>query len=762
MSRSLQDAVITSKLEIYRNSTLSAVRTWEGLLAAFGLVMAVVILLDIGGPFLAPFKLMVCLVLPGWALLRKLEDADPAARLVWTVTASALFLTLLAFPMAWFGVWHPRPAAAALLLAAAVGIFRFPVPDGLGARRVTLPWRSLRLLLPLNLRTLRQRTLIHLRTRLRREALREHVHWIILGAAMVMWAVSLMITGGGNLDKWGLLAAYPPTWYLSVAAVLGLCIWGIAARQMSSARFLGAATAGLVVMLYWSAALLTAVPRLPWAYKHIAVTDFIGATGQAEPLVDIYNRWPGFFASSAFMGEVIGLRDALDYAAWAEIGFALINVVTVLAIARAISINPRVYWTATLVFVLANWVNQNYYSPQAFAYTLYLAMCLVLLTFLRSTPVTLVRIMEQRLTRPQLPVMEMYDRPVGRRLRVIALVAVLLLQAAIVVSHQLTPYLALLGLVPLIVLGYFRPRWLAPTLVAITLIYLIPNLDYVEGKYGLFHADFDILANAGYRDSPTGSVMDPASWFVASRWMARAAVLLSALTGVLAVGGFVRRLLQGEVRTTLLVAWMAVAPALGLFGQSYGGEARLRVYLFALPWLAIGVAWLFWSGPLRTRKTVIGMTAALSAMALLFSVVYFQPEAERRVPQADVVAGKWLDSKARPGDLIFEPGSFFPTIVGPNYPNYFRNVTVVSLSRLIRNAATPINANGVENYADSVKPSANIYVVFSDGKAKDETAAEESSFGSVAVFEQSLVSDNRVELVFDQGSVRIYHIAGVR
>lgn len=755
MSRSLQDAVITSKLEIYRNSTLSAVRTWEGLLAAFGLVMAVVILLDVGGPFLAPFKLMICLVLPGWALLRKLDDTEPAARLAWTVAASALILTLLAFPMAWFGIWHPRPAAAAVLLAAALSIFRFPVQDGLGARPVTLPWRSPRLLLPLDLKSFLQRTLP------RRETLREHGHWIILGAAMVMWAVSLMITGGGNLDRWGLLAAYPLTWYLSVAAVLGLCVWGIAARQLSSARFLSAATAGLVVMLYWSATLLSAVPRLPWAYKHIAVTDFIGATGQAEPLVDIYNRWPGFFASSAFMGEVIGLRDALDYAAWAEIGFALINVVTVLAIARAISSNPRVYWTATLVFVLANWVNQNYYSPQAFAYTLYLTMCLVLLTFLRSTPVMLVRIMEQRLTRPQLPVLEMYDRPVSRRLRVIAIVAVLLLQAAIVVSHQLTPYLALLGLVPLILLGYFRPWWLAPTLLAITLLYLVPNLDYVEGKYGLFHADFDLLANAGYRTSPTGTLMDPASWFVASRWMARAAVLLSVLTGVLAVGGFVRRLMQGEVRTTLLVAWMAVAPALGLLGQSYGGEARLRVYLFALPWLAIGVAWLFWSGPLRTRKAVIGMTAALSAMALLFSVVYFQPEAERRVPQADVVAAKWLDAKSRPGDLVFEPGSFFPTLVGPNYPNYFRNVTVVSLSKLIRNAATPLNANGVEIYADSVKPSGNIYIVFSDGKAKDEAAAEESSFGTVAIFEQSLTSDTRVERVFDQGSVRIYQIAGI-
>jgi hypothetical protein len=746
MSRSLQDAVLTSKLEIYRNSALSAVRTWEGLLAAFGLVMAVVILLDIGGPFLAPFKLMICFVLPGWALLRKLEDAEPAARFVWTLSASALFLTVFAFPMAWFGIWHPRPAAAVILLAAALSIFRFPVRGGLGARPVTLPWRSPRLFLPLDVRTL-----------LRREALRQHLHWIILSAAMVMWGVSLVTTKGGNLDKWGLLTQYSVAWYLSVAAVLGLCVWGITARRLSSARFLSAALAGLVVMLYWSASLLTTVPRLPWTYKHIAVTDFIGATGQAEPAIDIYNRWPGFFASSAFLGEVIGLRDALDYAAWAEIGFALMNVVTVLAIARAISKNPRIYWTATLVFVLTNWVNQNYYSPQAFAYALYLAMCLILLTFLRSTPVTLVRIMEERLTRPQLPVVEMFDRHVGSRLRLIAIIAVLLLQAAIVVSHQLTPYLALLGLFPLIVLGYFRPRWLALALMAITLLYLIPNLEFVRQKYGLF-SGFDVLANAGYR--PQGEALNgPGNWLSGDRLMARAAAVLSVITGLLAAAGFVRRLIQGEVRTTLMVVWLAVAPAFALVGQSYGGEARLRVYLFAVPWLAIGVAWLFWSSPLPTRKAVIGAAASLTIMSILFGAAYYQPEEGRRLAQDDVIASKWLDAQIQPGDVVYEPESVFPLQIGPNYPKYFRSVSVKRLSVLVRDSSPSVSPDVIRRHAESSKPAKDIYIVFSDNGPSSESSGEAAMHNSLSRFETDISrSPDGIGRVYESDSVRIYRI----
>ena len=109
---------------------------------------------------------------------------------------------------------------------------------------------------------------------------------------------------------------------------------------------------------------------------------------------------------------------------------------------------------------------------------------------------------------------------------------------------------------------------------------------------------------------------------------------------------------------------------MGLLGQSYGGEARFRVYLFALPWLAIGVAWLFWSGPIRTRKAAIGATASLSVMAVLFTLVYFQPEADYRVSKEDVLAGKWLDSHVQPGDLVFETNYFFPLLIGPNYPYY--------------------------------------------------------------------------------------------
>jgi hypothetical protein len=743
MVLSVQNKVPAPKPPTRRRHAPTSSKVLETGLAVSGLAAGILILWDISGPAISVFKLVVCLVLPGWAVLRRLPDSDPAARLVWMAVTSAAIYTIFALLMVWSEFWHPRPAAAVALLAASALIVLSPVEHRSGSRR--FGWRM---------------------DRLRLRGFKEFLPWLILGAAILLWGVAMAMTGSGQMGDFGLLPEFPAIWYLAVGLVVGLSIWGVAARRVGSPWIMSASLTGLVVMLYASASLLAVVPRLPWTYKHIAVTDLIGAVGRVDPSIDIYNRWPGFFSLSAFLGEVIGYRDALAYASWAEIGFALVDVVIVLAIARAISTNPRVYWTATLVFILTNWVNQNYYSPQAFSFTLYLTMCLIALTFLRGTPNRWVCAIEERLKRRHLLegrqlkgrhllTPEEYGERHGRSLRMAAIIAILVLQAVIVVSHQLTPYLAVLGLFPLFILGHFRPKWLGPALVVIALAYLLPNLDYVEGKYGLF-SGFDVFANASYNPPQVEHLTD------AGRWQARGTQVLSVFTGLLGMAGFLRRLLQGKVRTTLMVAWLAVAPVLGLVAQSYGGEGRFRVYLFALPWLSIGVAWLFWAGPMRTRKAVLGAGASLAAMALLFTGIYFQPEAGYRVSRDDVVAGKWLDARVEPGDLVFGMNYFFPLLIGPNYPRYLVWEQVDTLSGLLKNSSGSVTANDVVRHADGIRKTDRIYLVFSDGQQRNAAARKLFDADVLPKFERELAASNIVESVFDNGAVRIYEITRTR
>ncbi|WP_185262021.1 hypothetical protein [Pseudarthrobacter sp. NBSH8] len=720
-------------------------------LAVLGIVAALLILMDIGGGFLAAFKLVVCLLLPGWVVLSRLPSADRASRLVWIVAASAVTYTAVAVVMAWTGLWFPRQVAAATVLASVGFIILRPgtyLPGSFvrGARQGGQPESD-----------------TGKREQRRRPRSMAMLPWWALALAAALWVIGLATAGTGRLGDFGLLAEFPLAWYVAVGLVVATCAWGLVARRTFSTLLMSVSVSSLVVMLYASAGLLAQVPRFPWTYKHMAVTNFITATGTVDPSIDIYNRWPGFFALSAFLGEVMGYRTALDYAAWAETGFALVDAVLVLAIARTISNRARMYWTATLVFTLANWVNQNYYSPQSYSYSLYLAMCLVAFTFLRGVPVSWMLRLETRIRLSRTvqraksgrsgAMPGIWEGNVPQR-QILACVAILVLQAVIVVSHQLTPYLALLGLFPLLVSGYFRPRWLAPALVVLPLAYFIPNLAYVKGKYGLF-SGFNIFGNIGYRP-PRGDPLVLGTWVLTGHTLAHLAVVLTLLTGVLAVAGFVRRLLHGHVRTTLVVAWLAFAPALGLLAQSYGGEARFRVFLFALPWLSIGVAWLFWSGPVRTRRTVIGASATIVTMAMLFTVVHFQPEADYRVSQDDVSASQWLDANTKAGDIVFKTKYFFPLLVGPDYPHYLKWGSVTSLVDYFRQAKGKISVEGLRAYADRLRAADNNYVVITEEQKRQ--AVEEKLFEAQYLPELQRLLENGtgVENVFSNTTVRIY------
>jgi hypothetical protein len=683
------------------------------------------------GPLLAAFKLAVWLAVPGWVCMRRVPAADPAARVVWIVLASVVLTTILGFGMIWTGLWYPRPVAVASLVAAAGLVL--VVPRGIPA---------------VDART-RSGPAPHRAGPLRLERLIGLLPWFILGAALLMWGAALAGTDPGPLGDLGLLAAYPVTWFLALGLVLALCVWGIVRWQAGTRWIMSASVASLVVVLYASASLLAGVPRLPWVYKHIAVTNFISATGHIDPSIDIYNRWPGFFVTSAFVGDAIGYKDATAYASWAELGFALADVLIVLAIARTVSGNPRVYWSAATVFALTNWVGQNYYAPQGFAFTLYLAMCLAAFSFLRGTPGKAVRTIERWSTRRPARPRDNLARPSSRALRTAATVAILLLQVIITASHQLTPYMAVLGLLPLFAFGFFRPRWVGPVLLAIAVAYLIPNLDYVARTFGLF-TGFDPLANASAPLSPAGPVS------AAAGWQETGVRALSGLTILLASMGFLRHFRSGELRSTLLVVWLAVAPALTLVGQSYGGEGRLRVYLFALPWLAIGVGWLFWSGPSPTRKAVVGATISMVAMALLFTATYFQSESKYRVSKGDVMAAQWLDSRMHKGDSTVLATGAFPLLVGPNYPLYLQPEKLKSLEGLLAYFQDSVQGGDVEYYISEAASASKTYVIFSRSQEQYATQTGLVHGDVLPGIEKELAADGSLTKIFDNGAARIY------
>lgn len=599
--------------------------------------------------------------------------------------------------------------------------------------------------------------------------LRRPSSWVpagVLVLALLAWVIALSHTSTSALGVWGLLPVFPWLWYAGVAVVLVVLALGVVGRRAVPSAWMAAYCAVLVLMLYGSATFVASEPRLPWIYKHIAVTRYIELYGSVDPSVDLYHRWPGFFAWTALLAEVSGQHDPIVWAGLAEPFFALLDALLVLGVARHLSRNPRFSWLATLLFCLGNWVNQNYFAPQALAYCLYLFIVLLLVATARAQPRRLGQLVERlvlRVVRPRsgrLAVSLPPERPEGpdqpgpaaARQRRWALAAVVAAFAVIVASHQLTPYLTLLVLAPLLLLGFLRPAWLTAVMVAIAVGYLIPNLPYIQSKFGLF-SGFDPVANAVY------SSIDRTTLPAGERWSARTSYLLSGILYFTAVVGIVRRARAGSVRSAVLVAWMTLAPALILAVQSYGGEGRLRVYLFSLPWCVMAAAWAFFPAAEAARRSVRTVLALLlSVLASLFTVAYFAPEAAVQVPASDIAAAQWMDEHARPGDVLLAVTPIFPSLIGPHYEDLVPDAEisryVVFYPKLLTRADVIQIGSGL------VKASGpdRLLIVFSDHQA---TYAERHQLyrpGELAELETLISGAPSDRRIFSNSSVRIYEV----
>ena len=87
--------------------------------------------------------------------------------------------------------------------------------------------------------------------------------------------------------------------------------------------------------------------------------------------------------------------------------------------------------------------------------------------------------------------------------------------------------------------------------------------------------------------------------------------LLSVIMWLLALVGAWRRRHSGRIVLALLV--LTYSPVLVLFGQAYGNEGILRVYLFSLPWAAALAAAAVEPGAL-SRKMMPRLRAATGSL----------------------------------------------------------------------------------------------------------------------------------------------------
>lgn len=494
-------------------------------------------------------------------------------------------------------------------------------------------------------------------------------------AALALWLAAIPAIDPDQMTDLGLIAVLPPAFYLALGLlILGFC--ALLGRERAGDWEPGAYIAAWIVILHGTPAIVYGSLRYAWAWKHVGIVDYIQRTGGIDPAIGylpIYHNWPGFFGAAALLTEAAGLADALPLATWSPPFFELLFAAALLLVLRAVTGDRRLAWLGVWFFTLTNWVGQDYFSPQAITYALYLAAIgLCLWAFparmpLAASPVGRVVIrgallrrlaadFDRRAERAGAASSALPDLSTVQRRGLLAMTLALL--AAIAVSHQLTPIVTILALFALVLLGQCR-AWGLP------LVMLLFTAGWMATGASSFAAEGirEVLSTLGRANENIDSNLIDASLFTPGfRIVSNAARALTAGVGLLATLGWLRRFHDGYLDLPLTLLWLAPVALLGM--SSYGGEILFRVYFFALPAMAFFLAALF--APRSWRRgaaSLIVVALASVVLAAGFLVAYYGHERSNYFRPGEIAAADYLARNAPAGSLIVE-GS-------PNYPSRY-------------------------------------------------------------------------------------------
>ncbi|GAA2121576.1 hypothetical protein GCM10009759_71430 [Kitasatospora saccharophila] len=477
--------------------------------------------------------------------------------------------------------------------------------------------------------------------------------WTVRAAlplAVLLWLLALRTTRLDRIGDLGLLQALPPAYYAALAVLTAGFLAALRTPWLPQRRLAWYVLA-LIALVHATPSLLYPTLRYSWAWKHVAVVDAMLRHGGTVPdagKLDVYNQWPGFFALHALVLRATGLHSALGYASWYPLIANLLLLGPLLLLFRSLTRDRRLVWCALWLYYATSWVGQDYFSPQAFAYLLY---------------VTVIALTMRQLS--------LKGRGVGRfgwRPGPYALLLALI--AAIASSHQLTPVM-LVSSLAVLALPRRNRRTVLPVLAAALALTVawdatVARPFVAANLHGLITAlaapDRNAVAGlARLGAAAPGQVL--ASWIDRAT---TAAVLLLALVAVL------RR--RRARRTTLPL--LLLAPLVLLLANGYDGEMLFRAYLFALPVTAFLIAALLAPGPPRppgpdrparpsglprppVRLAVTGTVLTALLGGLLFG--YYGKEAVNHFSPQEAAAVRYATEATPPGSRIVsltsdEPG----------------------------------------------------------------------------------------------------------
>ena len=502
----------------------------------------------------------------------------------------------------------------------------------------------------------------------------------------------------------------------------------------------------LVLVLFGTAAFVTDVPRGEVAFRHLGIADALARTQGINPDIDAYFNWPGFFALLATGLGATGL-DPVAVALWAPV-FNMGLWLTALGVLTGyLTRDPRRRWLVLWVFCLGNWQDQDYLSPQALGFFLYLVVVALVLGPLAARAPKFHGFRRADLAAWWRGRSPSEPRP-GQR--VSALAVALLLVTVICASHQLTPFMVLIAITALTLSGRVWPSRL-PLIIAVVLaLWLV----YPASAYLIGHPP---LADAGLQAATEANVVDRVSGTVGHVITVQVRIVLTLALWAIAAVGAVRDWRRGHL--DIRVVLLAVTPLLLFPTQSYGGEMLIRVSLFALPFIAVQASSVLLPGDGSKRPSsgaAWGLAVACFLLAVLTVTARFGNARYDVFTDDEIAAVAAVQGLAPPGSAIISAAHPTPWRSKGYLENRYRTIEDLCRSDLSAESCGQL----VYDYARH-NPAGAVVLLTRSSEASLVLKGATSERG-FAELEEWLSAQADVELAFSNVDARAYRVPPYR
>jgi len=565
----------------------------------------------------------------------------------------------------------------------------------------------------------------------------------VLGLLLFVLPVRhVRLAGLGGL---GLISVLPIT-SLTGLALLVVAFVAMLARSRPHPVILAAMLLAVIFCLDGAAAIAEPLPRFATAYQIAGFVGYVSHNGQVAAGAAAYFSWPGFFALIAFAARAAGVHSLLPVLTWWPVILDALCLLPFMLITRGLRISWRARWLAALLFCAGNWVGQDYFSPQSFNYLLYLVFLAILLTWFgrqRAVP---------RRDRVQ---GEMAPRPASSAERAILLLVLLGIFGIATVSHQLTPFIMLAACAGLalarrctltglpVLLGVILAGWISFGTVA----YWSGHASTVFGRIGQLGAN--ISSSVGDR-----LVGTPEHQLVLYSRIGFAGIMI-----VLALLGYLRRR-RGRIDDRALLV-LACVPAAAILVQNYGGEISLRIYLFALPAVAVLAATLFFpdfrpaerSGPARPPLRVIAAAgAAAVSLAGFFLLARYGNEAFEQTPRGEIAAMDYIYARDAGGGTVAWLSPAPSVNATPEMPWQYRDITRLNF----RAVQAPRDPRATAAVVSALRGLPGGYLIIT--KTQQEYLSEAASYpaGWGARFRARMAATPGVRVIYANADAAVY------